>query len=69
VILSGVYTEIRNMEKGREGQRKSLIRQLDLIKGKLAKQFEAIESGVIDLADVAERIRDLKSQRAAIEKS
>ena len=66
-ILRGVYTELRNMEKGREGQRKSLQRQLDLIQGKLTKQYEAIESGAVGLADVGERIRDLKGQRGAIE--
>ena len=40
---------------------------MDLIKEKLAKQCEAIETGVIVLKDVAERIRDLKAQRTLIE--
>ena len=38
-------------------------RQLDVIGLKLNKQYEAIESGVIDLADVGERIRELKAKR------
>ncbi len=66
-ILKGIYAEIRKMEKGREGQRKSLQRQLDLIQGRLTKQYEAIESRRGRPGDVAERIRDLKGQRAAIE--
>ncbi len=66
-ILRGVYAEIRRMDKQRDGKRKSLIRQLDVIKGKLTKQYEAIESGVVDLKDVGERIRELKQQRQQIE--
>ena len=66
-ILKGIYAEIRASEKEQETQRKSLLRQLDILKGKLAKQYDAIESGIIDLKDVGERIRDLKSQRSIIE--
>jgi hypothetical protein len=66
-ILRGVYTEIRKLDKAKDGQRKSLIRQLDIVKNKLTRQYEAIESGAIELRDVAERIRELKDQRALLE--
>ena len=38
VILKGIYAEIQKMEKGREGQRKSFRRQLDLIESRLIRQ-------------------------------
>jgi hypothetical protein len=41
---------------------KSLQRQYDVIQIRLTKQYEAIESGIISLDMVAERIRDLKAQ-------
>jgi site-specific DNA recombinase len=66
-ILKGIYAELRKADKNRDGQRKSLIRQQDMLKGRLTKQYEAIESGSIQLDLVAERIKDLKSQMAAIE--
>ena len=66
-ILKGIYAEMRNMDKAKEGQRKSLFRQIGVIKGKLTRQYEAIESGIIELTDVAERIRELKGQQATIE--
>lgn len=66
-ILKGVYEELRKMDKERDGQRKSLIKQLDLVKARLTKQFEAIESGIISLQDIAERIKDLKEQRDMLE--
>jgi site-specific DNA recombinase len=65
-ILKGICAEIKNMDKGRDGQRKSLLRQYGLINGKLTKQYEAIESGVIALDQVAERIRELQGQRSLI---
>ena len=65
-ILKGVFAEMRKADRGREGQRKSLQRQHDVLQGKLIKQFEAIESGIIDLDMVAERIRDLKGQLSII---
>ena len=58
-ILKRIYAKIRKMDKEREGQRKNLLRQYDEIKNKLTKQYEAIESGVIALDHVAERIREL----------
>ena len=65
-ILKGLYAEIRKMDKGREGQRKSLLRQYGLIKCKLTKQYDAIESGVIALDHVGERIRELQGQLSTI---
>jgi site-specific DNA recombinase len=65
-ILKGVYEEVRKLEKGNDAQRKSLNRQLDVIKAKLGKQYEAIESGAIELRDVGERIRELKERREQI---
>jgi site-specific DNA recombinase len=62
-ILKGVYDEIRAMEKGNDAQRKSLNRQLDVIKARLDKQYEAIESGGVEIRDVGERIRELKERR------
>ena len=47
-ILKGVYEVVRKLEKGNDAQRKSLNRQLDVIKAKLGKQYEAIESGAVD---------------------
>jgi transcriptional regulator with XRE-family HTH domain len=41
---------------------KSLQRHYDVIHIRLTKQYEAIESGIISLDMVAERIRDLKAQ-------
>lgn len=66
-ILKGVYHEIQAMDKRNEGQRKSLTRQLTILNNKLTRQYEAIESGAIDLEDVGERIRELKKQRVQIE--
>ena len=65
-ILKGIYAEIRKMDKEREGQRKSLLRQYGIIKNKLTKQYEAIESGVIALDLVAERIRELQGKSSII---
>ena len=66
-ILKGIYQEIHDKDEQRDVQRKNLLRQLELTKGKLARQYEAIESGIITLQDVAERIRELKDQRAQLE--
>ena len=66
-ILKGIYKEIKEISKRNDGLRKSLIRKLDGIMVKLNRQYEAIESGVVDLQDVGERIKELKSQREQIE--
>ena len=42
---------------------------MDVIQNRLKRQYEVIESGVINLQDVAERIRELKDQRDKIEHS
>ena len=65
-ILKGIYAEIRKMDKGREGQRKSLLRQYGVMKGKLTRQYEAIEGGIITLDLVSERIRELQGQLSFI---
>ena len=65
-ILKGIYAEIRKMDKSREGQRKSLLRKYGEIDKKLKKQYEAIESGIVALDHVAERINELKEQRSLI---
>jgi len=68
-ILKGIYTEAKAMDKRNDGQRKSIIRQLDVVKTKLERQFEAIESGAIELSLVAERIKELKERRTQLETS
>jgi site-specific DNA recombinase len=60
-ILRGVYQEIRNMTKSTDGQRNSLVRQLEVVKTGLERQYQAIESGGIDFALLGERIKELKS--------
>jgi site-specific DNA recombinase len=62
-IIRAVHGELRQMDRKSESQRKSLRRQLDVIGEKLNKQYEAIESGVVDLVDTGERIRELKARR------
>jgi len=59
--------EMRNEDKMRDGQRKSVIRQIELTKGKLTKQYEAIEIGIITLQNVAEQIRELKDRLTQLE--
>jgi hypothetical protein len=66
-ILKGIYHEIKEIDKRNESQRKSLSRKLDDISNRLNNQYEAIETGVVDLQDVGERIRHLKDQREQIE--
>jgi hypothetical protein len=66
-ILKGIYREMRSEDKKRDGQRKSLTRQIELTKRRLTNQYEAIESGIITLQDVAERIRELKNQLTQLE--
>jgi site-specific DNA recombinase len=68
-ILRGVYREIRNVTKSNEGQRNSLIRKVEVVRAKLDRQYEAIETGAIDLALVAERIKELKERRTQLEDS
>ena len=60
-LLKGIYREMQEADRQNDNQRKSLIRRLDRIQSRLNRQYEAIESGVISLQDVAERIRELKS--------
>jgi site-specific DNA recombinase len=65
-IIRAVHGELRQMDKRNESQRKSLRRQLDSVGVKLTRQFEAIESGNVDLSDVGERIRELKARREQV---
>jgi uncharacterized coiled-coil DUF342 family protein len=66
-ILKGIYQELRETDKRNDNQRKSLVRQLEGISNQLKKQYEAIESGFVDLQDVGERIRELKAKREQIQ--
>jgi Recombinase zinc beta ribbon domain len=66
-ILRGIYTEAKEMDKRNEGQRKSPTRQLDVVKTGLERQYQAIESGMINISFVAEMIKDLKDRRAQLE--
>jgi site-specific DNA recombinase len=68
-LLKGIYQEMQEADRQNDSQRRSLVRRLDGIKGRLHRQYEAIESGVIGLQDVAERIRELKGQREQLEHS
>jgi site-specific DNA recombinase len=65
-ILKGVYQKARKVTKSNEGERNSLIRQVEVVRAKLDRQYEAIETGAIDLALVAERIKELKDRRAQL---
>ena len=65
-IIRAVHDELRQMDKRNDSQRKSLRRQLDSVGVKLTRQFEAIESGNVDLSDVGERIRELKARREQV---
>jgi hypothetical protein len=60
---------MQEADRQNDNHRKSLVRRLDVIQNRLNRQYEAIESGVIDLQDVAERIRELKGQREQLEHS
>jgi hypothetical protein len=66
-ILKGIYREIKEMDREKVGKRKNLALQLEDIELKLTRQYEAIESGVVNLQDVGERIRALKAERTKIE--
>ncbi len=66
-ILKGIYQEFRETDKRNDNQRKSLVRQLEGVSNRLKKQYEAIESGIVDLQDVGERIRELKAKREQIQ--
>ena len=66
-ILKNVYSELREMDKQKDGLRKSLNKKIVDIKRRMARQYEAIESGDVDLKDVGERIRELKTERQRIE--
>jgi site-specific DNA recombinase len=68
-LLKGIYKEMQEADRQNDNHRKSLVRRLDVIQNRLNRQYEAIESGVIDLQDVAERIRELKGQREQLEHS
>jgi site-specific DNA recombinase len=68
-LLKGIYKEMQQADRQNDGRRRRLIRRLDGIQNRLHRQYEAIESGVIDLQDVAERIRELKGQRENLEHS
>ena len=66
-ILKGVFREMKELDRRNDRERNSLNRRLEVIRRKLTKQYEAIEEGVIDLQDVAERIRELKENRSRIQ--
>jgi len=68
-LLKGIYKEMQDADRQNDNQRRSLIRRLDGIQNRLNRQYKAIESGVIELQDVAERIRELKTQREKIKHS
>jgi hypothetical protein len=66
-ILHEVFKIIKSSKKDNEKQRSTIQRQMNGIQQKLTKQYEAIESGLIDLAIVAERIKELKGQKEMLE--
>ena len=54
------------MRKGEKRIRKSLNKKFADVERRLDKQYEAIESGGMDLKDVGERIRELKADKQRI---
>ena len=66
-ILKGVFRELREARTRNEGRRNSLVRQLEVIKSKLTKLYEAIESGATDVKALGERITELKERRSRLQ--
>ncbi|UCE57136.1 MAG: recombinase zinc beta ribbon domain-containing protein [Desulfobacterales bacterium] len=66
-ILKDLYRELKESDKRNDSQKKSLIRQFDDVGSRLKRQYEAIESGKIDLGLVGDRIAELKEQRDQIQ--
>ncbi len=53
------------IKQGKSQYREKLLAidaQLEALKGKLDKLYDALESGMLDLSDLAPRIKEMKSQ-------
>ena len=66
-ILKRIYDDLKTLGARNDNLRNSLQKQLEGTQARLKRQFEAIESGVVGLQEVGERIRELKSQREQLE--
>ena len=66
-ILHEVFKVIQSSHKDNEKLRSTVQEQMNGIQQKLSKQYEAIESGLINLAMVAERIKELNGQKEILE--
>ena len=66
-IIRGLQQEMKELNHRHQEQRRSLRRQLEGVNLKISRQFEAIESGVIDLGLVAGRLKELQTLKANLE--
>ena len=65
-LVCMVCEELENGETESETKRVTLKNQIAEIEKKLARHYEAIEGGTIDLKDVAPRLRELNGEKEAL---